>query len=90
MEPKDFMRDILPWMIPLICSLIGVGYYVYLNGAKTEYVIDRINNGECIEHSLIIDHEYRIKRVEEFCCNEILRDNTNQEEQYGVDKNTGD
>lgn len=66
----DFHKTMI-WLAPLLCACVGVGFYFYLNIVKTDYVLERIKNGACIEHDTLMNHEYRLKRIEEFCCTEI-------------------
>jgi len=75
---KDrFMKNLtqnMPWIIPLLISILGFGFYIHLAAVKVDYIEIKIN---ALEQSTRINHEhlllleYKNSKLESLCCSEI-------------------
>jgi len=61
----------LTWIVPLLLSMLIAGYNMYSLIERVDIVED-IQNTRSAEYIKKIDEiDYRVKRIEEFCCSEI-------------------
>ena len=66
--------NIVPWLIPLLGSLVLFGYRVYdLTITVSDLKHRSYTEGEKLKNR-VIDVEYRIKIIEDFCCKDKLNE----------------
>ena len=63
----------LHWLIPFIVLLISLGYQVYSLTDKVARIEIKQNETGAAYIKKVDRIEYRLERIEEFCCSEIKK-----------------
>jgi hypothetical protein len=84
------IRDHLPWLIPLLVSILAVGFQIYglIHRVDALEESSRTRGESAIIQLQKVDN--RVSRLEEFCCGEVEGYKHFIKREYdGMDSNTG-
>ena len=70
-KPYKFVTSILPWLIPLLLSMMIGFSRIYMLLDRVSALEVSIKSGYSREHDKIINVDARVRRLEEFCCSEV-------------------
>jgi hypothetical protein len=62
-----------PWLVPFLVLIISLGYNLYSLTDKVEEIKEKQDSTGQLYIKKVDDLDYRISRIEEFCCSEIKK-----------------
>jgi hypothetical protein len=72
--PLEKMSQAMPWLIPLLISLITFSAYAYVSMVKVGYLEKRCNmmQEQMVDlHDKLIEVNFKVNKVNNLCCSEI-------------------